>query len=165
MSNGPTGTKDRPTSGCANHHSTRRSGPFGMMGYAADHAARLHRHPRHRQPRMRLRPLKTLYGVSEYTSQIILNFLQCPLFFRVGRPAAAVSDLVLLVGNGTLLLVQWWTTKRTAVQVDDSILPYYACVAWCTLGISKRALGTSMAPAGEKSAQSKGKGEKERGGG
>ncbi|KAJ5543592.1 hypothetical protein N7535_006016 [Penicillium sp. DV-2018c] len=51
---------------------------------------------------------------SLYTTQLALNFMWMPLFFRLGRPASALADLTLLATNVGALMLNWWTADRTA---------------------------------------------------
>lgn len=64
-----------------------------------------------------------------YATQLALNFLWMPLFFGVGRPAAALGDMALLVGNVGALMVNWWDADRTAFWL---MTPYAAWLGYAT---------------------------------
>lgn len=95
-----------------------------MMGYAAHHATKTAASSVSLAVRDANETAQALY-----TSQLALNFLWMPLFFGVGRPATALGDMALLVGNVTLLLANWWTTDRTAFWL---MTPYYAWLGYAT---------------------------------
>jgi benzodiazapine receptor len=62
-----------------------------------------------------------------YTTQLALNFVWMPLFFRLGRPALALGDLALLAGNVGALMVNWWSADRTAFWC---LAPYAAWLGY-----------------------------------
>lgn len=95
---------------------------YGMMGYASHHATQTAAASFSLAVRDANARAQTLY-----TSQLVLNFLWMPLFFGVGRPAAALGDLTLLAGNVMLLLANWWTADRTAFWL---MTPYYAWLGY-----------------------------------
>lgn len=64
-----------------------------------------------------------------YTTQLALNFLWMPLFFGMGRPASAMADLALLIGNVTMLMANWWSADRTAFWL---MTPYYAWLRYAS---------------------------------
>jgi benzodiazapine receptor len=79
------------------------------MGYASHHAAAHASHSFSLAVRDANSNAQTLY-----TTQLALNFLWMPLFFRLGRPAVALGDLTLLAGTVGALMVNWWSADRTA---------------------------------------------------
>jgi benzodiazapine receptor len=95
-----------------------------MMGYAAHHATATAAGSLSLAVRDANETAQTLY-----TTQLALNFLWMPLFFGAGRPAAALGDMALLVGNLTLLLANWWTADRTAFWL---MTPYYAWLGYAS---------------------------------
>ncbi|KAJ5683542.1 hypothetical protein N7462_006707 [Penicillium macrosclerotiorum] len=95
---------------------------YGLMGYASHHAAVTAAASLSLAVRDANASAQTLY-----TTQLVLNFLWMPLFFRLERPAAALGDMALLAGNVTLLLAKWWTVDRTAFWL---ITPYYAWLGY-----------------------------------
>lgn len=97
---------------------------YGMMGYAAHHATETAAGSLSLAVRDANETAQTLY-----TTQLALNFLWMPLFFGAGRPAAALGDMTLLVGNLTLLLANWWTADRTAFWL---MTPYYAWLGYAS---------------------------------
>lgn len=64
-----------------------------------------------------------------YTTQLVLNYLWMPPLFGLGRPASALGDTALLMGNVTLLLANWWKFGRTAFWL---ITPYCARLGYAT---------------------------------
>jgi benzodiazapine receptor len=82
---------------------------YGLMGYASHHATTT----ASRSFSLAVREANTT-AQTLYTTQLALNFLWMPLFFGLGRPAAALGDLALLAGNVGALMVNWWTADRTA---------------------------------------------------
>lgn len=97
---------------------------YGMMGYAAHHATMTATRSFSLAVRDANDTAQTLY-----TTQLALNFLWMPLFFGLGRPASALGDITLLIGNVTLLLVNYWKIDRTAFWL---IVPYYAWLGFAT---------------------------------
>ncbi|KAJ5919838.1 hypothetical protein N7454_009673 [Penicillium verhagenii] len=97
---------------------------YGLMGYASHHATTTAAGSLSLAVQNANASAQTLY-----TSQLALNFLWMPLFFGVGRPAAALGDMALLAGNVALLLVNWWSADRTAFWL---MTPYAAWLGYAT---------------------------------
>ncbi|KAJ5151300.1 TspO/MBR-related protein [Penicillium canariense] len=95
---------------------------YGLMGYASHHATVTASQSLSHAVHAANRSAQTLY-----TTQLALNFLWMPLFFGLGRPAAALGDMTLLMGNVTLLLANWWDADRTAFWL---MTPYYVWLGY-----------------------------------
>ncbi|KAJ5649508.1 uncharacterized protein N7484_003231 [Penicillium longicatenatum] len=97
---------------------------YGLMGYASHHATTT----ASRSLSMAVHDANA-NAQTLYTTQLALNFLWMPLFFGVGRPAAALGDMALLAGNVALLLANWWSADRTAFWL---MTPYAAWLGYAT---------------------------------
>ncbi|KAJ5103218.1 hypothetical protein N7532_003747 [Penicillium argentinense] len=97
---------------------------YGMMGYASHHATVTAANSVSLAVREANAKAQTLY-----TTQLALNFLWMPLFFGAGRPASALGDMALLVGNVTALLANWWSADRIAFWL---MVPYYAWLGYAS---------------------------------
>ncbi|KAJ5212376.1 uncharacterized protein N7498_004022 [Penicillium cinerascens] len=95
---------------------------YGLMGYASHHATTV----AHESLSLAVRDANAT-AQTLYTTQLALNFMWMPLFFGVGRPAAALGDMALLIGNVSLLLANWWSADRTAFWL---MTPYYAWLGY-----------------------------------
>ncbi|KAJ5641657.1 hypothetical protein N7490_005657 [Penicillium lividum] len=95
---------------------------YGLMGYASHHATTT-------ASTSSLLTASNSSAQTLYTTQLALNFLWMPLFFGVGRPAAALGDMALLAGNVALLMVNWWSADRTAFWL---MTPYAAWLGYAT---------------------------------
>lgn len=97
---------------------------YGLMGYASHHATMTAHWSFSLAVREANDTAQTLY-----TTQLALNFLWMPLFFGMGRPASALGDLALLIGNVTVLMANWWSADRTAFWL---MTPYYAWLGYAS---------------------------------
>lgn len=94
------------------------------MGYASHHATMT----AHQSFSLAVREANDT-AQTLYTTQLALNFLWMPLFFGMGRPASALGDMALLIGNVTMLLANWWSADRTAFWL---MTPYYAWLGYAS---------------------------------
>lgn len=97
---------------------------YGLMGYASHHATSLASQSLLPAVHEANRAAQTLY-----TTQLGLNFIWMPLFFGLGRPATALGDMVLLIGNVSLLMANWWDGDRTAFWL---MAPYLGWLGYAT---------------------------------
>ncbi|KAJ5280477.1 hypothetical protein N7478_005849 [Penicillium angulare] len=103
---------------------------YGLMGYASHHATVT-------ASRSLLTAVHDANHNAQtlYTTQLALNFLWMPLFFGVGRPAAALGDMALLIGNVTVLLVNWWDADRTAFWLMTPYAAWLGYAAYLNAGV------------------------------
>ncbi|KAJ5232311.1 hypothetical protein N7468_005267 [Penicillium chermesinum] len=103
---------------------------YGLMGYASHHATKVAAQSLSATVVQANEKAQTLY-----TTQLALNFLWMPLFFGVGRPAAALGDMALLVGNVTVLMAEWWSADRTAFWLMSPYLAWLGYAAYLNIGV------------------------------
>ncbi|KAF7713620.1 Uncharacterized protein PECH_006243 [Penicillium ucsense] len=103
---------------------------YGLMGYASHHSTAVASHsilPGLREANQTAQML--------YTSQLALNFLWTPLFFGLGRPASALADMALLIGNVSLLMANWWDSDRTAFWLMTPYLGWLSYAFYLNAGV------------------------------
>ena len=100
------------------------------MGYASHHATTVASQSFSLAARDANTVAQTLY-----TTQLGLNFMWMPLFFRLGRPAAALGDLALLAGNVGALMFNWWTADRTAFWCLVPYAIWLSYAAYLNIGV------------------------------
>ncbi|OOQ83913.1 benzodiazepine receptor family protein [Penicillium brasilianum] len=103
---------------------------YGLMGYASHHATALASQSLIPAVHEANRSAQTLY-----TTQLGLNFIWMPLFFGLGRPATALGDMALLIGNVSLLLANWWDADRTAFWLMAPYLGWLGYAAYLNAGV------------------------------
>jgi benzodiazapine receptor len=100
------------------------------MGYASHHATSLASQSLLHAVHEANRAAQTLY-----TTQLGLNFIWMPLFFGMGRPATALGDMVLLIGNVSLLMANWWDGDRTAFWLMAPYLGWLGYATYLNVGV------------------------------
>ncbi|KAJ5788765.1 hypothetical protein N7457_003755 [Penicillium paradoxum] len=103
---------------------------YGLMGYASHHATTVASQSFSLAARDAHTTAQTLY-----TTQLGLNFMWMPLFFRLGRPALALGDLTLLAGNVGALMANWWTGDRTAFWCLVPYAIWLGYAAYLNIGV------------------------------
>lgn len=106
-----------------------------MMGYASHRASSI--------GLSSLSPeLHSLVGRSKllYTSQLVLNLVWMPLFFRLGRPIAALIDIVLLTANVGLLTATYAKIDKIAAWIMVPYLAWLSFATWVTANLNKSTL-------------------------
>lgn len=100
------------------------------MGYASHHATKIASQSLSATVVQANEKAQTLY-----TTQLALNLLWMPLFFGVGRPAAALGDMALLVGNVSVLMAEWWSADRTAFWLMSPYLAWLGYATYLNIGV------------------------------
>ncbi|KAF3392718.1 hypothetical protein F1880_008780 [Penicillium rolfsii] len=103
---------------------------YGLMGYASHHATTVASQSLLPAAHEANRTAQTLY-----TTQLALNFLWTPLFFGLGRPASALCDMFLLVGNVAALMANWWNGDRTAFWLMTPYLGWLGYATYLNAGV------------------------------
>lgn len=97
---------------------------YGMMGYASYRATFIGMTsslPRIVELTVSSQPL--------YTSQLILNYIWTPVFFRLRSPALALVDISLLIGNVAILVSNWAEIDQVSAWL---MIPYLGWLGYAT---------------------------------